>query len=483
MASRILFRVDGNAEIGLGHLVRCIALAQMLKSEFEIFFFSKSIPVNILNDLAQHNFKVIEIGTEDEFFDQIENHDIVILDGYQFDTSYQQKIKAANAKLVCIDDLHENEFVADLVINHAPDVVPADYAAQHYTQFALGLDYVLLRPAFLNKKFEKPDSYRALQTVFICFGGADMKNLTTTVVEVIKADTRLKRVIVVVGEAYSFLDQLKQTIADDIRIELYNSVDEEIIATLMQQADFVIVPSSGILQEALALDCRAISGMYVENQRNIFNSYKNLETFISAEDFSKENIKLAINKLFQSPERINKRVIDRKSGERLLKLFRKLDLENRVQFRRAAEDDLLKTFEWASSSEIRKFSFNTEPIPFENHKKWFLNKINDEKCFYYLGTLEGHAFGSVRFEVIQSRAIINYLVDPDYQKRGLGLILLKRGLDLFLSECKNGISTIIGEVIAANTASVKIFEKLGYDSLVDPATKELKFIKVINPGL
>ena len=42
---------------------------------------------------------------------------IVVLDGYHFDTNYQTKIKQKGCKLVCIDDLHDKHFVADIIIH------------------------------------------------------------------------------------------------------------------------------------------------------------------------------------------------------------------------------------------------------------------------------------------------------------------------------------------------------------------------------
>ena len=73
---------------------------------------------------------------------------MVVIDGYQFDTEYQQKVKKSGASLVCLDDLHNQHFVADIIINHAPGVDPGKYSAEPYTQYLLGPSYALLRPAF-----------------------------------------------------------------------------------------------------------------------------------------------------------------------------------------------------------------------------------------------------------------------------------------------------------------------------------------------
>src|SRR2546428_2981769 len=172
MKSKVYIRVDGNQEIGLGHLVRCLALAQMLTPYFEITFACKQIPVNMAKEISQSGLGFIVIQEEEDFISLITDGNIVVLDGYGFNSSFQKEIKRKNCKLVCIDDLHEKEFFADLVINHSPGVSSNDYRAQTYTQFALGAKYALLRHSFLDqaKHQRKIDK---LETILICFGGSD----------------------------------------------------------------------------------------------------------------------------------------------------------------------------------------------------------------------------------------------------------------------------------------------------------------------
>ena len=56
---RVVFKADGNKDIGLGHIYRCIALAQMLKSEFEVAFLSGNSDGEVLN-LLKDIFLIIK---------------------------------------------------------------------------------------------------------------------------------------------------------------------------------------------------------------------------------------------------------------------------------------------------------------------------------------------------------------------------------------------------------------------------------------
>lgn len=319
MKSEIYIRADGSPKIGLGHLIRCIALSHMLKNDFDIIFVSKEIPEKIKSELEESQFSLLEID-DSVFFDLITPKDIVVLDGYHFDTNYQKKIKAKGVKLICIDDLHDKEFVADLIINHAPGVKPLDYKIEPYTQFALGAEYALLRPAFLEQA-KKVRKIEKTETVLICFGGADYKNLTESVLNVILAFDEFKNIIVVTGFSYKYLKTLNQLIETDKRICHYHGVSEKEMLVIMLKSDVAIVPASGILYEVLIAGCKVISGYIVDNQIGIYKGFLGLNAFIDAKNFTSEYL---INSLSKIKDNSNSRVLDGKSSYRLLEKIKNL---------------------------------------------------------------------------------------------------------------------------------------------------------------
>src|SRR5215472_8000900 len=124
---KVIFRVDGNGKIGLGHISRCCALADMLKGDFEVYFYTRATSEPILEGVKKYCVGVFilndAISYEEEavqWIKPLKGDEIVVLDGYDFITYYQQKIKDKGSKLVCIDDIHACHFVADALINHAP---------------------------------------------------------------------------------------------------------------------------------------------------------------------------------------------------------------------------------------------------------------------------------------------------------------------------------------------------------------------------
>jgi len=307
---RILIRADGSSEIGLGHLIRCISFAHMLKLEYDITFVCKIIPDYISLEIGISGFKLILIKNELEFLEIICSRDIVTLDGYNFNIDYQKNVKKLCFKLIFIDDLHEQKFVADLIINHAPAVSE--------------LDYALLRPAFLNQA-TCGRKIMQINTALICFGGADEINLTQQILSDVLYLNKFKKIIVITGTAYRHLRELyKFTNNKEIVTHIHQANESEMLSSMLK-SDLAIVPASGILVEVLAAGCIAVSGYYINNQKNIYKGYRNLNAIVDAGDFRTTNM-ASVLKNARSLKQSH--IIDGKSGNRIIDKVRSLENEN-----------------------------------------------------------------------------------------------------------------------------------------------------------
>lgn len=323
MKPDLFIRADGSSKMGLGHLVRCTSLANILYDQFSITFVCKKIPRQVEDELNQDCFSVIKIDREEDFFDRLQSDSIIVLDGYSFDAAYQKKIKEIGAKLVYIDDLHDRDFYADLIINHAPGIKERFYSVQPYTKFALGLDYVLLRQSFLDeaKKVEN-QQINSPDTILICFGGSDVKNLTIPTLKVVQDFNQFKKIIIITGSAYSHQNELMKITQNEEKIEHRHALNGDEMASVFQQSDVAIVPASGILFEALSTGNITISGTYIDNQREMYKGFKKLGAIVDAGNFSEREIRTALRNIDvnKKPEQY----IDGKSPERIRRLFESL---------------------------------------------------------------------------------------------------------------------------------------------------------------
>lgn len=324
---RIIFRVDGNKTIGYGHVIRCLALAQILQSKFECSFSSRTSDPFLSKTIKDAGFSIYNLPESKKhfsaFIELLTGTEIVVLDNYFFDTDYQSLIKNRDCKLVCIDDTHDKHFVADAVINHAEGIKKNEYSKAKYTQLCLGYRYAMLRPEFLDKT-ANARVFSAAPNVLISLGGTDP-------IEIVKkvTDTFLKHDTVNSVTLISKFDASLFENPGQKRFEILQNLTADQLASEMIKADFGFFPSSTISVEACACRLPLITGWFAENQINIYRAQLNNGICIGAGNInvlSERELALYINTICIENRylEILKRqsiLLDGKSGERLLQVF------------------------------------------------------------------------------------------------------------------------------------------------------------------
>ena len=187
MKKRICFRADANAQVGFGHFIRTLALADMLKEDFDcVFYTADPTPYQIGELQKVCPYVPLSDSTKlEDFLASLTGSEIVVLDNYFYTEEYQKQIKDKGCKLVCIDDMHDRHYYSDVVINHAYGAKKEDYSIEPYTQLCLGLNYALLRKPFLEKLTKKNRD-----SLLVCYGGLDIHNLTCKTLRFLETEIR-----------------------------------------------------------------------------------------------------------------------------------------------------------------------------------------------------------------------------------------------------------------------------------------------------
>lgn len=281
MKPLLIFRADGNASMGLGHIIRSLALADMLRENFNSHFLCRNPSDAIRQQILNICWRMTDIGhvPDEEEVPYLLQHfltgrEIVLLDGYRFDTDYQTQIKSKGNPLLCIDDIHPHPFVADAVINHAPGILPAAYSLARHTRLYLGLNYSLIRKPFLQAA-QATRTIDKIENIFICFGGADPHNLSLKVLKGICGKVAgISSIHLVLGSAHRS-EQIIQHFAHSCKenIQIHKNLSAVQMAQLMRKNDLAIVPASSILHEVTAVKMPVLSGYYVDNQEKVYQGF------------------------------------------------------------------------------------------------------------------------------------------------------------------------------------------------------------------
>ena len=336
MSKKIIFRVDGNSNLGLGHIFRCIALVEMLKKKYDFFILTRTD--SELKVISKHYNLIlipisINISDEPEWINEKYscNEYIIIIDGYKFNSEYQKNLKDKGFGLVFIDDLAEEKIFADILINHSPNLSSKDFLkGSNKTKYALGLKYAILRPGFLNitKKLKK---LKKINEVFICFGGVDNLDLTNIALEGIIDILSFKKINIVLGASYShkkIFNTIKKRTKD---IFIYRNIDEKKMIYLMNKCQLAIVPSSTILYEICSVKMLVLSGYYVDNQLKINTGFELKKLIYNIGDLRKlrsNDFKIKVNEIISDTNKNHLSYInnqnnsfDGKQSERINKLI------------------------------------------------------------------------------------------------------------------------------------------------------------------
>lgn len=491
--TRLHFRVDASVPLGIGHLVRSTALYLALKNDFNCQVLIRNTDRQILNQLDSQgiNYKILPsdrplLHEARELSNQLASKDFFITDNYHFGFEYQSTIKNSGAFLVCIDDLAQNRFCADTIINHNPGFCSNDYQNEIKGSYLLGLDYVLLRPPFLRPVQPSHNRKQSpVENVLAILGGTDPFKLSIKIAEQLCTFKQLKKIVLVVGKSIDEDVSLAELASHDNRIALLRNLSAEEIAQQMLKADAGFFPASSLALESLAMKLPFAVGYFVDNQLPNYTYYTtgklafplgNLKT-PDTESLKKKLCRFLSNKTLNALKININHLIDGRSMHRLQRHFRSADYARNLAMRRAAPGDVDLVYSWANEPEARSNSIHTDLIPYETHVNWYREKMRSGKDHYFILEYHGIPIGQIRFDFQQriSAFMISFSIDKNFRGKGLGKMIVQMGLDSIKSPPPFSAAKIIAYVKKGNHPSYRIFEQLGFSRITEESIKGSPF--------
>lgn len=326
---KIILRADGNSNIGLGHFFRVLALAEILEGKFD-YYIAISNPNDFIKEqvtsVGAKIIDLIENPAEDylDLHDYLKKGDIVVIDSYIFGNSYQKKIKDRGCIVIHIDDTFEEYPHADGIINHGIAATPDRYKNTLAKIFS-GPDYAMLRKSFLQEARKKKVKNK-FDTVFMCFGGADLQGLTYQYSDfIIKDIKQIKNIHILLSSSYKGNLEKFSVLSGSATITIHQNLDSAQIIHLMNSCDFALISSSNIAYECASTDLPMIIGYYTDHQRDFYGAIIKQSNVIGInylQNVTAEILSAAINELIKQYDDDSPRLIDGLQGDRFISLFK-----------------------------------------------------------------------------------------------------------------------------------------------------------------
>jgi len=479
MSDCLLIRADASTRIGTGHVMRCLALAQAWRqSGGSAIFASAEIPAALEARLAGEGFQSVRLsvtpGTKEDAAKtgetaKSQNASWIVADGYNFGLDYQRIIKAAGLRLLFPDDYgHAEEYVADFVLNQNLTANAALYARRGpHTRLLLGTRYVLLREEFLRWKDWRREIPPVARKVLVTLGGADPDNVTGKVIQALRGlDVEVK---IVIGGSNPHLEQLRSQVSSVIRdpSSLTLLTDVTNMPELMAWADAAVAAGGSTSWELAFMGLPSLAIVLADNQLEVAASLERAGVTINLGEQKRLKIEgatetvqalLADHSRRENMSRRGRQLVDGLGVQRVLMRMRAPQLG----LRRAQAEDSRLIWGWANDPELRAASFSPEPIPWENHVRWYAGKSVDPLCFFYVATNGcGQPIGQVRFELANHEAVISVSLAPAARGKGYGAALIVRGIEQLFSE--SGADLVHAYIKTDNSTSVRAFEKADFE--------------------
>lgn len=130
-----------------------------------------------------------------------------------------------------------------------------------------------------------------------------------------------------------------------------------------------------------------------------------------------------------------------------------------LQIRRCREEDIHLLFDWANDPQTRENAFHQGQIKWEDHVKWFNNRINSVHCRIYILESDNVPAGQIRFDKDEvGELVISYSIDHKLRGKGLGRKIVELGLEE-ITGWGNKIKALVKK---NNPASIRVFETLNF---------------------
>ncbi len=487
----VAFRADSSGQIGTGHLMRCLTLADALRARGARATFLMAPSGAAWREMIQargHQLKIIEGGAAADAGAPLAHAawlpwsqaadatasltaldrpvDLMVVDHYALDARWETALRAKAARILAVDDIADRRHDCDALLDQNPQNPEIDrYAglAPSTAQRFIGPRYALLRPQFAVERAARPAQSGRVKRIAVFMGGMDEAGATLWALEAL-AQPALAHIAVdvVLGGQSRQLAAVRQAVAARPGTTLH--VDSADMARLVAAADLAIGAGGVAAIERCCLGLPTIAVSVAENQKPALAWLHRYGATAYLGDFSQTSPSALASALIalSVPEHLfemHHRALSVTDGHGVDRIVEAL--VPRLTVRRADIDDARRLHNWRNDPAVRAVSFSSEPIAYEDHLGWLERTLADGREIILVGMMGPAPVGSLRYRLDVAAATVSIVIAPDYRGRGLGADLLLAG-EAFLRGAGASIAEIRAEIRPDNGSSVRVFEKAGF---------------------
>jgi UDP-2,4-diacetamido-2,4,6-trideoxy-beta-L-altropyranose hydrolase len=494
---KVAIRADASREIGTGHLMRCLTLADALAATGADAIFlcaPSSVPWYDVIEAHGHRHATLSAAAPAEASDASSPHagllpwsqesdaaamldalstpvDWLIVDHYGLDHRWEQIVRRRSGRILAIDDLADRAHDCDVLLdqngqNGGSDrydgLVPADAVR------LLGPRYALLRSSFAAARAQREPPDGSVRRISVFMGGTDSAGASNMALAALsRRDLSRIAVDVMVGGKSVHRDELES--AAESRGGTGIHVDVPDPAELLAATDLAIGAGGVAALERCCLGLPTVSVAVADNQVPglAWLARAGAVRHLGALDAIDER-RLAdeISALCGAPDEIKSMaaragaLVDGFGTPRVVRILR--GPRSGVAVRTATMDDAWLLHRWRDDPAVRAISMTSAPIPYADHCRWLTQALQDPDHIVLVAMLGQHPVGSLRYRLHDGEAAVSIVIAPEMRGEGVGGELLDAG-EAHLKATYGGPLRIVATVKPDNRASMRLFAGSGFE--------------------
>ncbi|SDW74880.1 UDP-2,4-diacetamido-2,4,6-trideoxy-beta-L-altropyranose hydrolase [Aequorivita viscosa] len=277
---KIFFRIDAGKIFGLGHLSRCLCLANEFSNGFELGFFIKTDnPLTIIQFIED---KLKEVIPRSLYFFELDiqptqelkflinevkkQNAFLIIDHYTADEKYQKELYENNVKWLQFDSHAKVKLYSDFVLHGSPNATEELYRPLivKNTKMLFGPKYAIVGEQFRRGR-ENVEVRKSVNEIFISFGGGNDKGALLKCISDLDSSF-LKNISlnIVTSELNPSINEIKGWVSKSKNVTLFINTNK--VFEIMARCDLAILTPGTLSYEASCMGLPMLLISTADNQ-------------------------------------------------------------------------------------------------------------------------------------------------------------------------------------------------------------------------
>lgn len=492
----LCIRADARPDVGIGHLMRCLALAQAWQDRGGTASFVTATGSSaLLGRLDSEGFAVHRLHAEPASPSDAAETAVaaesrgatwVVVDGYPFGPGYLEALRSEGRHLLVVDDQGTQDFaMAQLIVNPNIQATPELYAGNNDGDRVLaGSRFALLRREFQANAAGQSASAKQTSSdaakrkvpsnIVITMGGSDPPNATGRILEIL-SDFAYRRlhVTAILGPANTHRASLEPVLKTlRVKHDVKLLVDPHDLVAVLARADLAISAASTTCWELASLGVPLAIVVLADNQLTGAEALAKRGTAVLLgwhEELDATTVLPQLRTLLEKPDLLRRlsddarALIDGRGAGRVAERMAAYPL----QLRAVTAADAAMLHEWANDPLTRRMSFSRETIPWDSHVEWLKRRLADPDCrFCVVQDANGRPLGQARLDRTGSRATLSFGLAAPARGQGLAARLVR--LAAVDSQLAGWCQYVDAWVRPENVPSVAAFRRAGFTEVGVP---------------